>query len=203
MQGTLDIDAGFNLWKFIKKYWYFIFTLIILIPIITGTITETIKTQNWILPVFKFGTYILGADNIIQNTLNLLKTEPVKLIGMAYPTIGIFQHVKYYWLFFANVIWTLFTAIWMIFFPFSIIYMLVRTHDDGKKAQNLIVSLIIFLVLMFIVNSIFAIHNIYWDKSNLDLINKSGSNEFLYIFENIIPFHGIINLIIYIISILR
>lgn len=190
----------FSLGRFIVKHWYLITLLIILIPSIISTIKIAYETNNPTYPFFELAKRLISADNVLEKDINTLQTNPSELIGMDNPDSGIWNHTKYYWKIFFNVIWKISGNVWLIFFPFTIIFSLVKLKNTSEQFKNFIISLIIFLVYLFVTNTIILIHGLV--SGNILIAIPEGLDsfkEYLFLFKQTLPFHGLISLVKYII----
>jgi hypothetical protein len=187
--------------SFIRKHWYIVILLIFIIPPVIHSITIAINTSNPTYPIFDLATRLFASDSKIKNIVNLLETDPSALIGMEKPISGIWNNFLYSWKFFWSVIWEILGNIWTIFFPFFIIYKIGKLVNSSQPLKNVFMSLIWFLVFMLITNVIILIYN--QSIGNLQINIPEGTDKFggyLYIFEQILPFHGVGSLVGYLIQ---
>lgn len=185
---------------FIWKHKYFFLFLILTLPLIISYITTAIQTKNPSYVPIKIGTLVLNSDNLLNEDVNLLKTNPSELIGMENPDSGIYRHFKYYWLFFWNIIYKIFAEISCILIPFAFFYWLFNLINTSSKLKNLVYSIIFGLLTIFLINLLITVVNLATGNISIDF---KDANFFIQILEVIlltIPFHGLINLIGYLIS---
>jgi hypothetical protein len=200
---SVEAESGFSLWHIIKKYFYYIIVLIILLPVIISSISTAINTQNYSYPFFQLGTKILASDNSLYNNVELLKTDITKLIGMANPDSGAWLHVVFYWKFFWNVIFNIFSDLWLILLPFMVIYTIVNLFNKNTNSPMSIffTSLIIFLAYMFITNTVIFIYDLV--NGNITYILPPSTNQFsayFLIIQRLIPFHGVASFVVFLFS---
>jgi len=184
-----------TIFGFIQKHWYLVILILFMLPPIIHSISIAVETQNPVYPFFDLAERLFMADSVLQKDVNTLSTNPSLLVGMEKPETGILKNVIYSWKFFWNVIWRLIGNVWLIFFPLLIIYKLSKLINNSQPAKNFIYSLIIFLVFLFIVNSIILVQGVI---SGNDFIKiPEGTDKFggyFYLFKQIIPFHGLFSL---------
>jgi hypothetical protein len=196
-----EIETGFSIWKLIKNYWFWLIIGIILIPVIISSISYAIQTSNPLYPVFQISSKLFVADNIIQKDVALLATDPIKLIGMVKPTAGIWNKLVYFFNLFKNVYWEILTNIILIFFPLRLIKIIIDSFNNTSPLNNWMKSIGIFLIYVFITNTIILVHDLSFGTR---LITIQGSTdvfkEYLYTIYAMMPFHGIIDLVKFIIT---
>jgi len=200
-EAIIQRASSLNIFRLLLKHWLMLLTIILLIPALISITATTIKENNYLYPVYSIGTLLIGADNILNNGVNLLRDNPDKLIGMAHPDSGLWQHIKYYWLFFFNVIWAFMLEIHLIFLPFYLMYLAFKSNNNSTTGKNVMFSALIVLIFMFVVNTIFTIDNILNGVINISIpTNLSSFEKFIFIGTNLLPFHGLGNLIMYLIQ---
>jgi hypothetical protein len=94
---------GFSIGKFIFNNWYWFLLLIFILPAIISSLQIAFQTNNPSYPFLVLGTKLFTADAAIQKDVNLLETDPAKLIGMEKPTTGLWKTTVYWWRVFWNV----------------------------------------------------------------------------------------------------
>jgi hypothetical protein len=197
----LNQSKAVSLFSFLRKHWYVVILLIFIIPPIIHSIQIAINTSNPTYPIFDLATRLFASDSMIQNDVNLLQTNPSALIGMEKPISGIWNNFVYSWKFFCNVIWTILGNLWTIFFPFFIIYKISKLVNSSQPLKNFLTSLVWFLLFMLVTNVIILIYN--QSIGTQSIIIPEGIDKFggyLYIFKQIIPFHGVGSLVGYLIG---
>ena len=103
---------------FLRKYWYLIVLVIVLLPSLISSIKVAVEDKNPTYPAFVLASSLMSADQVLEHDVILLEEDPALLVGMEKPTVGIWNRFKYGWLYFWNVIWKILGSVWMIFFPF-------------------------------------------------------------------------------------
>lgn len=196
-----EVETGFSIWKLIKNYGFWILILIILVPIIISSIKVAVDTSNPTYPLFAISSKLFIADNIIQKDVALLATDPIKLIGMVKPTAGLWNKLVYFFHLFKNVYWEILTNLVLIFFPLRLIKMAIDSFNNTSPLNNWLKSFGIFLVYVFITNTVILVHDLSFGTR---LITIQGSTEvfkeYLYTIYAMMPFHGIIDLVKFIIT---
>jgi len=194
-------EPGFSLFGFIWRYKFWIALILFTLPAVISSIVVAINTSDPTLPFFQLAERIFTADNVINQDVNLLINNPSALVGMAYPETGIWKHFVFGWLFFWNVIWKIFSEIWLIFLPLLIMIKLINLGDTTSPAKNLIKAIVYFLLYLFIANSVIAIHDLAVGKITINI--NPGENiftEYLQTTLVLLPFHGVVNLLVYIVN---
>ncbi len=190
-----------SLLQSIWKHKYLILFIIFTLPLLIQAISEAVKTKNISYPFVLLGEKILNSDHVIYKDIQTLKTSPEILLGVK-PSMGIYRnflydiHVSWF-------IWSLLSLIFLITTPFFVIYKIFYLINSSTKLKNIILTIIIGFSFIFIVNLLITIVNLA--TGNLSL-NLSNQNKFIQILEVIyltIPFHGVVSLIIYLISLLK
>lgn len=188
--------------KFLLKNWYIIFIIISLIPVIITSIHTAKETNNPYYPFIQVGVSVINADSVIYDNIQVLKTDPAKIIGMDKPEVGIYQKTKYSFKVFLFV-WKLLGLIFLVTFSFTLIYKFVNRVDDSKKWRSLFRTLLIGFLIIFIVNLITIIINqasgnsLYLFADSLGFFDKAK-----LIITWVFPFHGIVSLISYLINLI-
>lgn len=196
-------EGTFSLFKLIIKYWYWIILIIVIIPSVITSINTAIHTQNPTYPLFQLGSRLFSADNEISNDVITLQTEPAKLIGMEHPASGAFNHVKFYWLVWWKVIFKTLGNIWLITFPLVLIYKIISAYHFSTASNNFIRAFIYFLLYLLFTNAIILAYNA--SVNDVKIIIPEGSDRFqgyFIFFINVLPFHGIVRLILYLIGLI-
>lgn len=190
-----------TLLTFIKNHWYLIVILFFLIPPTLNSIKIAKETANPLYPVLELGTIIINADLILDRDVDTLKTNPQELVGMQLPQEGFFLKIKYYWLFFWNVIFKIAGTILLISLPFRVIYWSLNTMDNTKPAVNFTKAFFFFFIYLFIINLIVTLHGVLIGNQFISL--PDGASDFkayLLISVKVLPFHGLFSLIVYLIN---
>lgn len=193
MLGTNQVQAGVGFWKLVWRYWYVVFSFIILLPTIISIFTSPGDG------LIHFSQKLLTADNLINKDVNLLKTNPESIIGMATPKGGDYNYFRYFCLIMYNVVWEILTNLWMLFFPMVVIYWIIGLFNHQIIMKNIAISFGVFLLYLLIANAIL----LFLDSSLAVPESLSYFGKFKFVFINILPFHGIFNLFLYLVSFLR
>lgn len=191
--------TAFFSFSFLKKYWYFIIIPLLLLPSVISSVRIAVETNNPTYPFFVLSKRLLIADNDLRQDVEILESNPQKLVGMAKPSEGIWNNTKYYWKFFWNVIWKILGNIYLIFFPLIIIYKLIKGRNISEPYKNIFRSIMFFLIYLFITNTVILIHGIIKGDIIIELTGGlSVWKEYYAIFIYTLPFHGMVKLAIYI-----
>jgi len=198
MEGE-QIASGFHIGKWIFKNIYWVILLLFLAPLLISTITTSISTHNPTYPFVKLGISIINSDKIIYDNVEILKTDPSKLLGIN--AGGFFGSLKYFFMV-LKLFWNFLGLIFLITLPFVIFYKIlnsVNSYQTGKNLFNSFLYGFIFIIMvnMFLTMYGFAMGTISIDKS---LGVYAGIFE---IIKLVLPFHGIVSLVFYLINIFK
>jgi len=192
------------IFRFIYAHWYWFITIFVLIPVIFSSVSTAIETNNYAYPFLQLGIHMTNSDKVIYDDVQILKENPVELIGMEKPEIGIWRHIVYYW-HLLKVWWKFFGNIWLITFPFVIFYKIFRIHGSkgfqSSKQGDFTKAIIYGLVFIFVINLILAVHGlatesiIYEFPPDIGIYQKTW-----FIILTTLPFHGLVSLGIYLFS---
>lgn len=190
---------GITLFGFIRKYWYFLVLLMVILPSIFHSISVARNTGNPTYPFFDLASRLLIADQDLDKTVNILRDAPSEIIGMEKPESGIWQNTKYYWLFTWRVVYRIIGDIWLLFFPMVIIWKVVHRRNTSENYKSFFTSLVIFLAYLFITNTIMFIYDIIQGNISVNIPAEMDKFQaYFMLFIKILPFHGIGNLIGYV-----
>lgn len=194
--------AVWSLAGIIKKYWYWIVLLLIVTPALISSIKVAVDTQNPSYPVFVLAGKLLASDQVMENDVNLLREgQAVQLIGMDKPETGIFKTVKYWFLWFWNIPVRLFSEVWLLFFPLVLIFKILHPFNTSEIYKTWLKAIGIFVLFLFITNTVLFIHGLIAGNIYVDLPTGSDQyKEYWYLFIETLPFHGLVNLVIYLVQ---
>lgn len=195
-------SGSIGLAKWLISHWYLIFIFISLIPVVIDSIQVAKETQNPYYPLLQTAQSVLNADSELYEQVVKLKENPSEAIGMEKPEVGIYQKTKYFFktLF---LVWNLLGLIFLITFPFVLIYKIVNRSDDSKKWRSLFRTLLIGFLFILISNLVLIVIQqaggdiVYTFAEDLDVFQKAK-----LLFTWVFPFHGIISLFVYLISLI-
>ena len=195
------LSLGYLL-RFLIRHWYLSIFIIIMFPAIIGSVSEAIETRNPIHPFLQLGKRILTADVVVGEDVALLEEQGVEaFVGMPKPTDGYWQKTKYYWFFFWRLIFRIFGNVWLIFVPLIAIYKLgIKWRQTSEVTKNILRSVGIFALYLFIVNILFIMYKLVTDQ--IAIILPEGATEFqqiLHLFVYLLPFNGLFSLVKYLI----
>jgi hypothetical protein len=151
------------------------------------------------------GLAVINADNELDKTVDSLKDNPIELKGEK-PDTGLWNKTKYYW----NQIllyWQIIGLVFLVIVPFKIAYSFFkfkgdRAGYDPSIWENLRKSFIIGFIFIFFVNLIIVIVGLSNGTLLMNIPNGTVYEQTWKVIVKTIPFHGVCNLIIYLISIL-
>jgi len=192
--------SGFFLFSFLWKHKYWVIFLLITLPMFITSIQQSIAEKNPTIPFVNLALRVTNADGSLYNDVEALRTNPDLFIGMAKPLVGVFAKFKYYFAFFINVIWKLFGTIFMISLPFVALYKIISSTDTTSPAKNLLKAVLYSLLFMFLMNLIFLIHGLIRGTIILHPPDMNFMTEVWWIVKLTLPFHGVANLIAYIVG---
>lgn len=194
--------AGFTLFGALKKYWYWIILIIIILPSIITSIQTAIQTNNPTHPFFELATMLFTADQALEKDVTTLQTNPADLIGMDKPSESIWNKIKYGWLFFWKGIYKMMSYVWLIFLPLVIIFKII--HASGNRslpALNFTKALIVFFIYLFITNTIVVIHGMTIGNTLIEIpADLPTFQAYKVLLIEFLPFHGLVALARYIVS---
>ena len=91
--------------------------------------------------------------------------------------------------------------IWLIFLPFLIIYKLLIPRNTSEPAKNFMLSIVLFLIYLFVTNTIILIHGIITGNTLITIPEGLDTfKEYFLLFKHTLPFHGVASLIKYLIG---
>lgn len=192
--------AGFNLGKWLWKNKWIIILIFSIIPILLTSIQVSKETNNYSYIPISIGLSIINADSQLYENVQIIKTEPTKLIGMEKPTKNIFQKIKYGFKLF-RVGWLFLGLVSLITLPFVFFRYLYLQGNNSTRIRATWKATITFFLFVLITNLIIMIVNMasgtitYTLDQNLDFFGKAKQVIVL-----ILPFHGLVSLIKFLIG---
>jgi len=190
MARTQSVSKTIYLISFIKKHWYLFVLLLVVLPSVISSLKIAKETNNWSYPLFDLATSILTADSKLDKMIDKLQNNPTEVIGMAKPEKGLWNNVKYY----AHLSYTIYIIIgliWLIFVPLIAIYNLIKYFNTSEPYQNFIKASIIFIIYLFVTNTVMLIYNYSIGDVVLNFGDTNKFLAYLTIFKKVLPFHGI------------
>jgi hypothetical protein len=191
--------SAWNLGAFLWKHKFMILIIFSLIPTILLSIHVAKETHNPYYPFVQAGMSIINSDSVLYEDIQMLQTNPSKLIGMEKPTIGIYQHIKYF-LKVTIVVWTLLGLLSLITLPIFLFYYLFNYGNTSTKSRSLFRALITYFFFILVINLIIIVtkqasgNPVYIFDSSLDFFGKAGK-----VISWTLPLHGVYALIKYLI----
>lgn len=196
-------SGSFQLFRFILRNWYFVILFLVLIPTITSSVTIAIQQHNPTIPFIQLGVFLANSDAQISKDVQTLQDNPIELIKMEKPEAGIWNGVKYKWAIFKVVLKEM-GLIWAIFFPFIIIYKILRHRNQSESGKNFFLTCVYGFVFIFIVNLIMIINGFVSGtlvSAAVGDLTQYESAKLIII--QALPFHGLVSLLVYLISTIR
>jgi hypothetical protein len=193
--------GAFSVFKFIIKHWYWFIFAIVLLPAFMSSIQIAQDTSNPLYPLITLGLRLSNADHMIFEDVKTLEENPSQLIQMSKPDKGIVKNLQYGWRIFL-VMWRFFGNIWLIAFPFIIIYKFFKIKGSkglqSSKSANATSAIIIGLVFILIINLALTINGVVTGDINYNIpADTTLADRIWIIFVTTIPFKGILSLILY------
>jgi hypothetical protein len=186
--------------KFAIKHWYLISIFLFLLPTIITSVQIGIEEKNPVYPIAELGLTLINADVQIDQDVKILRKDPTELVGVK-PEMGIINKWKYSWQW-VLVIWKLLGNIFIISIPFHLAYRYFKFRGQkgvqSSTGKNVTSAIIVGFSFMFIMNLIFTVVGLA--DGTLFMNFPEGVNIFkkvLIVIWNTIPFHGTLNLILY------
>lgn len=192
----LQVIEKLNLFSWAWRHKLLILFLFFTLPIVISSISLAISEKNFIIPFTQLGESIISSDNLIYKDVQILNTNPETLLGInptgIYRSFIYYAHISFY-------IWKMLSHIFMIIIPFTFFYFIFNLINTSTKAKNLILSLILGIGFIFIINLLITIISLANGSLTLTL-EGNQFNQILNVIILTIPFHGIISLVGYVIS---
>lgn len=120
----------------IFRYWWIVATIIILIPMMIGSINQGIEEQDMKIPLRTMGTILISADQAIYEVVQDLEFESQEKESLG-------EKINYYSSFAWYLIKNLWKHLWMLLFSFILFYkiFLFILGDASKRLRATIISL--------------------------------------------------------------
>ncbi len=201
----MRVGAG-GIIKFIIKNYYWFILILVLLPVLITSFETSFETANPTYSLIQLGLHITNADTIIYDDVQLLEEDPALLIGMEKPTKGIWKSLVYFWHIFL-VIWKEFGLVWLISFPFVILYKAFRLQGSkgfqSSVQADATKSMIWGVIFIFVINLILVISKLIAGSIEYSFPENTGiyQQTFLIILTTL-PFHGVVSLGMYLITLL-
>lgn len=188
--------------KWMAKNYYILILMAVIIPKIIGSFQTAIETHNFLHPFLQLGLNIINSDSAIADTVQAIAKDPVAVIGMVKPNIGVWNHIVYGWFFFKNIIWSLLGNIWMVTIPFVFLYKVIfNPIDNSRKVRALGRTFLWGSLFILFVNMSLVIYRLvegtaqYLFTESMTIFQKTGA---IMIYN--LPFHGLFSLIKFLIT---
>jgi len=201
--GSLTKVSFISFLRWFRRHYYIFFFIILTLPIIISSIQTAVELGNPVYPFTELGLYIFNSDAGLDNIVNQLREDPSQLLN-GEPN-GFFNSIKYYWSV-SILVYKIFGYLFAISIPFFLIYKFFRYKGEkgaeSSKAKNLSATLLVGTIFIFIFNLILIIVGLL-DGSSPFIINQNADiyQKVFFIILKAIPFHGVFNLILYIVGI--
>lgn len=195
--GRTSTSSFVTILKFLWRNWVWIIVLISLVPSFIVSLNTAFQSHNYGYPLFQVVLGVTNADALTDNLTNSLRTNSTQVIGAEYPQEDnkLFAKIGYYWKV-AGVVWLFLTYLVLIYFPFKIIYKIVRGTNTSKPNRNVIYTPLIGISIIICVNMALVIIGLLGDTSFIQLSVPDGNiyTKLWYVFVKVLPFHGVGNL---------
>lgn len=201
MVKTQSLSKAVHIGTFIKKHWYLIVFLVVVIPGIINSIMIAKETNNWTYPFFDLATSIMTADAKLDIYIENLTEDPAQVIGMSKPSKGLWNNIKYY----ARVAWVsykIFALVWLVFVPLFALYSIIKYLNTSTPAMNFLRASVVFIIYLFVANTVMLIYEYSQGNISFDLHDTNKFLSYALILKKVFPFHGIVSVGIYLFSIL-
>lgn len=190
--------TGWSLFGVLRKHWYWIILMIVIIPTIFTSIQIAVETNNPTYPFFDLATRIFIADQALDRDVDLLRNNPSELIGMEKPDSGVWKTFKYNWFVWWRAIYPIISNVWFIFFPLVLIYHGIKGRNLSESYKNWTRAFIIFLVYLVVTNTIVFIHELAIGNTIINIPENISNFEAYYLLIiKLIPLHGLANLFVF------
>lgn len=192
--------GAWQLLAFFRKHYYFIVLALVLLPTILTSVSQAVEQQNPAIPFMQLGLVLANADAQIAEDVVTLKENPEELIGSVKPTNGIWKNIVYYWGVF-KVIFRELGLVWAIAFPFIIIYKGLRHRNQSESGKNVMLTVMYGLIFVLVVNLVLIVMGLI--SGDLVPVMQEGlsfNQQSLIVIIQALPFHGLISLIQFIVS---
>lgn len=196
--------GAWALGRFIIRHWYIFILILVLLPTVISSISLGIQEKNPSIPFIQLGLVLANADAQIAEDVETLKENPIELIGMEKPTKGIWKTTVYYWKLFWNVIVRELGLVWAIFFPFIVIFKILRHRNISETAKNLWLTIAYGIIFIFVINLLMIVNGLVTGSLISNAIGDTNTYETTWlIIIKALPFHGVLSLIGYLGSLLK
>lgn len=193
--------GAMSLFSFIFRHWYFFVLFLVLFPVILGSIGQAIDEKNPIIPLVDLGLVLANADAQIGMDVQTLKDNPAELIGSVKPTNGMWKTVVYYWGV-TKVIFRELGLIWAIFFPFIIIFKVLRHRNQSESGKNVTLTIIYGLIFVLVINLILIVRGLVSGELIPALPEGLSFNQqALIVVYQALPFHGLVSLVKFLVDV--
>jgi len=192
--------SAIGLFRFLLKNWYLFILILVLLPTIIGSVSQAIIEKNPIIPVIDLGLVLVNADSQIAEDVEILKENPQELIGMEKPTAEIWSGIKYKFAIF-KVILREFGFIWAIFFPFVVIFKVLKHRNQSESGKNVFLTIIYGSLLITFVNMVMIINGLLTGSLVSTVAEGVEQNALSWlVILKTLPFHGLLNLLGYLVT---
>lgn len=201
--GTTTKTGIARFFAFSWRYWYTILVILSLIPTIVSSIQVSYQTKNPFHPFAEVGLTIFNADASIDKDVDLLRQDKEKFLGIK-PDEGLWNKTKYNFSFLL-IIWRFLGKIILITFPFVYLYKFLKWRGrqgyETSSGTTLVRTLIFGFIALFIFNLIYTIILLLKGTLLINLPETTIQKQILFVIIKMIPLHGMVNLITYLIGI--
>lgn len=201
-QSVFKLNKIFSLisFRFILSHWYLFIIIFSILPTVVSSIQVAYQTNNPAHPFFELGLSLTNADSQVNEITNTLRTNPEEFVGIK-PEIGAWKHILYYWKW-VILWWEIIGLIFLISIPFTIAYKYFKWRGsrgfESSLSHNITSALITGIIFIFFINALLLILGLVDGDISLKISEGlSIEKKLLAILVYLLPFHGVINLILY------
>ena len=192
--------GAWNSVRFFLKHYYIVILIIVLLPVILGSIQDARDARNPAIPAVRLVVYIVNSDAGIDSLVNQLRENPDEVIGVPYPERGIWRTTVYYSMLFWNVILVILGLLWALAIPFIAFYKINRAIGSkglqSSRSADTTKALFYGIIFIFIVNLLIISTGILMGTVESTVTEGSALEPTAWLVVlKAFPFHGIANLI--------
>jgi hypothetical protein len=190
-------STGFNLAKWVWKNKFIILVVFAYIPILVTSI-HVAQANNYPVGqyiVIQSGISLVNADSTLGNYVYSLKTNPVEVIGMVKPDHNIFLKISYFFHVF-RVVWAILGMISLVTLPFFAFFFLFNQGNNSTKARSFWRALLVYAIWVVFINLILVVVGV----NQIPFESDSFFPKTFHAIKMVLPFHGVYDLIKYLIG---
>lgn len=193
----------FSIFTIIWKYKYWFVLAMIILPSIIQSVQVAVETNNPTYPFFQLATRLFVADQHLEDMVIQLQENPKEIIGIDMPSEGIWNTTKYLWFLWWRAIFVIISDVWLIFFPLYLIYHMIKGRNVSEPYRNMMKAFWYFILYLFITNTVILVYDLIVGNILITLPETGDKYiSYLIILIELLPFHGLGNLMIYLFDLL-